>query len=320
MKMSKYSERFPDVTPPVIQLFGEKFAEVKIQKKWNIPDKLVIKTAVTGIIMDRDQNPNQAYSTQEIRDEAIACIEAGACSIHVHVRDENGNITNDRRYYHEVIDPIREKYGDRVHFDGETAFGDTFEEAQLPITEGLLESSAVNTTGTFLGDTLVGMPPRFVQAQAQVIQENNRKAQIAVYNLGDVDNADRYLIQSGILNQPYEWIIVPALPGCAPMPNEMAMCEVLLTFINRIKEVDPAERPFILVCAAGRATNYLSTLAILLGLHVRIGMEDTIWRYPHKDVILTNNREVVLSTVEIAKQLGREPATADEYRKMVGIK
>jgi 3-keto-5-aminohexanoate cleavage enzyme len=219
-----------------------------------------------------------------------------------------------------VIDPIREKYGDRVHFDGETAFGETFDEAMLPITEGLLESSAMNTTATYVGDTIIAFSPSFLKTSTKLIQEHNRKAQLAVYNLGDVDNADRFLIKTGILKQPYEWIVVPGMPGCCPMPNERAMCESLLSFVNRIREVDPAERPFIFVCSAGRATSYLTALAIVLGLHVRIGMEDTIWKYPHKDDLITSNRELVLSTIEIARQLGREPATADDYRRLVGLK
>jgi len=318
--MSQYSTKYPDVAEPIVQFFSEKFVDLDVLEKWAIPDKLVVKAAVTGTIFDRDQNPHQPYDTQEIIEEAFAAVEAGACSIHLHVRDENGDITTDRKYYREVIGKIREKYGDRVHLDGETFFGETFEEAMIPITEGLLESAAVNTTATYFGDSVIVVPKSFIETQTEVIQEYNGKAQIAVYNLGDVDTANRYLIKPCLLKEPYEWLVVPGNPGCCPMPNERAMCESLLGFVRRIREVDPAERPFIFVCAGGRATSYLTTLAIILGLHVRVGMEDTVWKYPHKDDLLTSNMEVVLSTVEIAKRLGREPATADEYRGMVGLK
>ncbi len=59
---------------------------------------------------------------------------------------------------------------------------------------------------------------------------------------------------------------------------------------------------------------------MVLGLHVPVGMEDPIWRHPHKNDLIQNNAEVVKSTIEMAKQLGRRVATADEYRKLVGIK
>ncbi len=319
--MSQYSTTFHDALAPIVQLFGKCIGgDARIQPRWEIPEKVAIKVAVVGTIWDREQNPYQPYTTQETREEAMACIDAGACSIHLHVRDEHGNVTHERRYYREIIDPIRKKYGDRVHFDGESVFGATFEDAMAPIREGLFESSAVNTTATYVGDTLVCMPPSFLKAQTTAIQQHNCKAQIAVYNLGDVDNADRYLIKTGILKQPYEWLIVPGLPGCTPMPNPVAMCEGLLPFIYRIREIDPAKNPMIVVSAGGRASSYLTAFAIMLGLHVRIGMEDTVWRYPHRDELLKNNSQVVADTVHMARLLGREPATADEYRTMIGLK
>ena len=317
--MSPYSTKYPELSEPIVQIFGDKFIDLDVMEKWTIPDKIVVKAAVSGNIFDRDQNPHQPYDTHEIIREAVAAVEAGACSIHLHVRDENGEITNDRKYYHQVIGKIREKYGDRVHLDGETFFGDTFEEAMIPITEGLFDSAAVNTTATYFGDSVIIVPKSFIETQTKVIQEHNRKAQIAVYNLGDVDTAYRYLIKPGRLTEPFEWLVVPGNSGCCPMPNERAMCESLLGFVRRIREVDPSERPFIFVCAGGRATSYLTTLAIILGLHVRVGMEDTVWKYPHKDDLLDSNRDVILSTIEIAKRLGREPATAEDYRRMVGI-
>lgn len=102
------------------------------------------------------------------------------------------------------------------------------------------------------------------------------------------------------------------------MPNPRAMVEGLLLLVNRIKELD--EDSVIMVSSAGRASIYIATLALLLGLHVRVGMEDVLFRYPHKDQIIKSNVEEVESIIEIAKQLGRRPAIAKEYRDMISIK
>lgn len=320
MVMNSYgSKEYPNVHPPIVELFGKSIGgDARLQPKWDIPEKVVIKCAVVGTIWDRDSNPHQPYSIREIVDEASACIEAGATSLHLHVRDNEGNHTIERKYFEEVVFPLREKYGDKIHLDGETVFGETFDDAMMPITSGLLESSYVNATATFVGDTLICCPPSFMAAQAEVIQKHDRKAVIAVYNLGDVNNAERYLIKPGVIKTPAEWIVIPGLPGCTGVPNAMSMCEVLLPFLYRIREMDP--NAVIMVCGGGRASSYFTTLGILLGLHVRIGMEDTVWRYPHQDKLVTSNREVVEETVQIARLLGREPATADDYRKMVGLK
>lgn len=320
--MSQYASKdYPDVKPPIVELFGDSIGgDATLQPKWDVPDKVVIKAAVVGTIWDRKSNPHQPYTIQETLDEAYACVDAGACTLHLHVRDENGNATVERKYYRALTEPLRKRYGDRVHLDGESVFGETFDAALDPITSGLFESSYVNATATYVGDTLICMPPSFMKAQAQVIQAHNCKAVIAVYNLGDVDNAERYLIRTGVIKPPFEWIVIPGLPGCTPVPNPVAMCESLLPFIYRIREIDPAKNPFISVVGGGRASSYLTAMGILLGLHVRVGMEDTIWRYPHKDELLKSNKEIVMETVKLARLLGREPATADEYRKFVGLK
>ena len=73
------------------------------------------------------------------------------------------------------------------------------------------------------------------------------------------------------------------------------------------------------MCAAGRATFYMTTLATMLGLHIRVGTEDTIWRNPLSDELVESNLEMFTRARTIAELLGREVATADEYRAAIGL-
>jgi uncharacterized protein (DUF849 family) len=137
-----------------------------------------------------------------------------------------------------------------------------------------------------------------------------------------VELAYRLLIKPGIVRKPYAWQILVNVPSLGTrmhdwMPHPRAMAETLLTMVHRIREIDPDS--FILVCQSGRASIYLSTYAMLLGLHVRIGTEDTMWRYPHRDDIITSNQDVVRDHVALAHLLGRRPATGDEYRALIGL-
>jgi uncharacterized protein (DUF849 family) len=104
------------------------------------------------------------------------------------------------------------------------------------------------------------------------------------------------------------------------MWNPLSMAETLIGIIRRIKDVDDAEHPMMVVAAAGRASSYLTSLAILLGCHVRVGKEDTIYTYPHSDEVIRSNKSVVEQTVAIARLLGREPMTGPEYRELAGIR
>jgi uncharacterized protein (DUF849 family) len=87
--------------------------------------------------------------------------------------------------------------------------------------------------------------------------------------------------------------------------------------VDRIREIDP--QGFIQVCAAGRAGHYMATAAMLLGLHVRVGTEDSVWRYPHRDELLHNNVEMVERVRATAESLGRRLATPAEFRDMIGL-
>ncbi|MBU4241172.1 MAG: 3-keto-5-aminohexanoate cleavage protein [Actinobacteria bacterium] len=297
--------------------FGVKVVDGRVQPSWKIPEKVMVKAAITGALFDREQNPTQPYSPEEIAAEAIECVEAGACSIHIHVRDENGFPSADREMTMRVVGALRDRFGRDVHIDGECLLGATFNDMLEPAYEDYYEAAAVNTTATYMGDTLFCIPRPTAVATVEVLQETGHKPQIAVYNQGDVDNAYRWLIEPGVIEHPIEWAIVPGVPGCAPMWDPLSMCETLVTFVRRIREVDPAKEPFVWVASGGRASSYLTTLAILLGLHVRVGKEDTLWRYPHTDEIISRNADVVRDTVAIAKLLGRESMTAGEYRSAV---
>ncbi len=102
------------------------------------------------------------------------------------------------------------------------------------------------------------------------------------------------------------------------MPNPIAMAQSLIWQVSRIREIDSGS--VIMVCMSGRPSSYLSTQAMLLGLHVRVGMEDSIFRWPHKEDLIDSNATVVADTIRICEALGRQVATADEHRKLVGLK
>ena len=176
----------------------------------------------------------------------------------------------------------------------------------------------VNTTAICCGDNMFFKAPHVVIEKARLAQEAGAKPIIAVYDDGDIDNARRYLVDAGVVKKPYYWIILPALPGCSPMHNPRQMVDGLMRMVRTIEDIAPES--FIIVAAAGRATTYLATLAMLLGLHVRVGMEDTLWQYPHRDDLIKRNVDHFLQARRIRHLLGRELMTAQEYREAVGLR
>ncbi len=302
-----------DSTDLIFSQQGEKIIDLLSEQKWNVPRKVAISGAVCGSFFLRDSNPNQPYSPKEIVKEAEGAADAGAAIIHIHVRNESGYPSANLKYYDEVMDPLRAKYGNRVVFDGCTAFR-PYEKTDQLLAKRYFELSPVNTTATYVGNMIIGFSPAHMQAHVKSMQANGTKPQLAAYGPGDIDTAKRFLIDTGIVKPPYFWLILHGLPGCGlPMHDPVAMAEQLTMTYRAIRAVTPDS--YIQVAAAGRASSYIATAGMLLGADsIRVGMEDTIYRWPHQDEKIKRNGDVVADMVNLAKILGREVATAADVR------
>jgi len=306
----------PEIVDPERTMYG---IDVEVQPKWDIPKKVFISQTIVGAFYSKVGNPNQPIKPDEIRDQALECLAAGAPNVHIHVRDEQGYNVLDPELFHYVIDPIREQYPDRIVCGCMVPFQKGEWEKMIEcLQDGLLDQTPINSVAAFCGDTLFCKPPHVMIEKTRICQELGVKPQIAVYSDGDIDNADRYLIKTGVLEKPYYWIILPNLPGGSPMQNPKAMVEGLMHLVNRIKEIDEGSQ--IVVCASGRASCYLTTLALLLGLHIRVGMEDSVWRWPHRDEKIGRNIDTYLAAKQTVELLGREIIEPAEFRKMMGMR
>lgn len=298
---------------------GTNFAPgVDVAPKWNIPEKLMINTTVTGGFFSKRVNPNQPITPDEIYQSLRQTCLAGAPMVHVHVRDKQGYNGLDINTYHEVLDPLREEFPDVVVDGCVVSYKEGYWDRMVEMFKaGLLDTTPINTTANFAGDRLFAPYPHHIIEKAQLVQEYGVHPQLAIFTDGDVDNANRYLIAPGLLEKPYTWCVVPGLPGCSPTSSPETAIGSLTNIVRRIREISDQR---IMVCAGGRGSSYLVTLALVMGLDIRVGMEDTIWKWPHKDDLLETNVECFRNFKTMAGILGREVYTASELRKAMGLK
>lgn len=304
--------------PEIVDLEHTALHDGVISTPWEIPEKMFVAVGVTGALFTRSANPNQPTTTEEILSEARACLDAGASTVHIHVRDDNGYNALDVDRFLAVTEPLRDEYPGLAP-DGclVPALDGEWEAMRRALEEKVFDAVPINATATYLGDSLFAMPAPMMMEQTRLVQESGAKPIIACYTDADVSNADRYLFRSGLISSPSYWGVLPALPGCSPMNNPRQMIEGLVRIVSAIYEVDADA--VIYVCSAGRASTYLVTLAAMLGLHIRVGMEDTLWMWPHKDDMLKSNTQHLELAKEIALVTGREIATRSEYREIVGL-
>jgi 3-keto-5-aminohexanoate cleavage enzyme len=238
--------------------------------------------------------------------------------VHLHVRDDNGyNVLSPERF-RAVVNPLREEFPS-LAIDGclVPALEGEWELMKDVLNARVLDAAPINTTATYIGDSLFVKPAPIMIEKVRLINEAGSVPEIAVYTDADVANADRFLIKSGLIQTPAAWLVLPALPGCSPMENPRQMIEGLTRTVSAIKDIDPDA--FIMVCAAGRASTHVATLAALMGLHIRVGMEDTYWLWPHRDDRIQGNLQALQMGQMISQVVGRPVATHEEYRTMLGL-
>jgi uncharacterized protein (DUF849 family) len=291
-------------------------AAAELQPKWDVPAQIGIHTAISGRL---GVGPT---ALEEFVAEASEVIDAGAAAVHFDytwVEDPTGRRL-DRELkpveaYHAVIDPLRKRYGTGFVTDCNVLNGATFDDCMAPAREGLSE----------LCPCAPGHPEEFMVPAIEAIQAAGSKPFLAIHSSGEIELAKRKLVDSGVLKLPAYWGILYGLPFNSGrtlvsgtwLPNTRDMALHLFMMVDQIKRIDPEGQ--ILVCAAGRATLYMTTLATMLGLHIRVGTEDTIWKYPNSDEHASGNLDLIEMAKQIAELHGRRPATADEYRQMLGL-
>jgi uncharacterized protein (DUF849 family) len=266
----------------------------RLQPAWDIPSEVVIMAD-----LGHDTSAEQAV------EDAIASARAGACAIHLHIRDDDGNEVADKAVWREAIEEIRSAVGNVVIDRGPR--GDTFDETVATLDGGLFDLVPIQPL----------LNPSYVRELATSILASGSVPEIVIRDATGVSVAKSELFETDTIPQPAVWLYVPDPPffGMA-MPSAELMVRGYMHLLDLIRAVDPDG--LVIVCAAGRASNYVTTQALLLGQHIRPGRGETPWRYPHAETRNAAAPELVSEAATVARILGRAPATSDQFRAMIG--
>ena len=268
-------------------------------------EKLIITTALTGNVPTKKMNPNLPITPEEIARDVRDCADAGACIFHVHARDEMGNPSLDQEIFKMIVRKIKDKAPEViVQLSTGARAGKDWEDRALPVR--LLPEMGSFTTGS---NNLPGIvyenSPQFIEFLAQVFKETGVKPEIEVFEPGMINNA-LFLVKKGILASPLHFDFVLGAPGS--MPGSIKN----LLFLS---ESIPKDSTWT-VAGIGKNEIPLANAAILMGGHVRVGLEDNLYL---PDGSLASNPALVETIVRIAKEVGRQIASPDEARQILGL-
>lgn len=269
-------------------------------------EKLIITACLTGAEVTREQQPNLPLTPDEIAQAAYDCYLAGASMVHVHARDKDGNPTQDYEVYKEIKEKIEAKCN--IIFQPSTggAIYHTPEQRMQPIE--LKPEMATLSMGTCnFGDDVFMNTEKNIQIFAQRMYELGVKPELECFEKGMVDTVIR-MTKKGILKGPHHFDFVLGVPGA--IGGEL---RDLMYMVDSI----PSGSTWT-VAGIGRYQLPLNIAAIMLGGHARTGFEDNV--YYSKGELAKSNAQLVERLARISKEMGREVATPDEARAILGLK
>ena len=272
---------------------------------------LIINACLTGMVPSREQTPHVPLSCDEIIEDAIQVVNAGATMLHIHARDEEGKPTPDVSYYERILSGIRAECPNvviTVTTSGRN-WSDFERRSQVLYMTGLAKPDMGSLTlGSlnFLSGASVNTI-EMVERLAMTMKEQDIKPELEVFDLGMV-NIIKYLERNNIISGPKYVNILLGNLNTAPAN---------ISSLAAITSELPSNTQWG-ATGLGQFQLPINTAAIVAGGHVRVGLEDSIY-YDYEKSVLASNINLVERVVRISNELMRPIATPNQTRQLLGL-
>ena len=287
----------------------------------------MICVACNGGIQGKEANPALPETADEIADSVYEAYVAGASMVHVHARDR-GNQTKGAttpEEWYEVNSKIRDRCPDIII--NNTTGGDPVMSMQerLSALQAKPEVASLNLTPEMARFTIKERPATLLNPHPEMVHDYclaftyelidqfagemkkyDVKPEMETYHSGGA-SVIRYLTEAGLVHPPY---LIQTVMGTQtasyPTPDNV---------IQLLRELP--DQTIWLCSGIGPFQLPMTTLAALMGGHLRVGLEDNI--YYARGRKLKSNAESVERAVRIVHELNREVATPAQARLMLGL-
>jgi 3-keto-5-aminohexanoate cleavage enzyme len=268
-------------------------------------EEVILTAAIVGAELTRAQTPHLPITPREIADEAARCREAGAAIIHLHVRQDGGQNTQSSERYAEVIDAIARQCDCVIQASTGGAVGMSTDERAGPLAcrpeMATLNCGSIN----FGDDVFVNSRPE-IRKLAAKIRAAGVVPELECYEVGHIEEA-LSLAAEGAIAAPLHFQFVLGVKGAIPAREDAVVY---------MRSLVPAPATWA-VAAVGRWQQPMTELAMRLGGHARVGLEDNI--FIDRGVLSQGSAPLVARAAAFARSIGREPADPNRARRLLGI-
>ena len=302
----------------------------------NEADKVFISCAVTGGMTVPGQSPAIPVTVDEIVDSALSAHAAGAAIVHIHARDPaSGRPSADLGLFQEILARIGEGCDAIVQPTTGGGVGMTIEERARVVTECRPEMATFNTGSFNFGIFQVHHRPEMAPWEieylestreyvfrntfadlyrlSELFREAGTKPEFEAYDVGHLYNI-LHILEQGLVDPPLHVQFVLGVLGA-----NAATLEQLVHMRQTALNLFGAEAFTWSAAGVGYPGEFhLAATALMLGGHVRVGLEDNL--RVSKVRRAASNAELVEKATTLAPLLDREPASADEARRILGLR
>lgn len=288
-------------------------------------NKTIITCALTGGADITEKGRAVPVTPRDIAQSGIDAAKAGAAIVHIHVRDPaTGRPSMELALYREVVDRIRQADPD-VIINLTTGAGARFVPGQADpkiaapgstlthwerrvehIVTLRPEICSLDVGSMNFGNHVFVNTPSDLQHMAKAILDAGVKPELEVFDLGHIRLA-KHLIAEKIVAEPPLFQVCLGIPWGAPASSEsmIAMRDQLPeTAIWASFGIGARQFPMV-------------AQAVLLGGHVRVGLEDNL--YLRQSVLAKSNAELVAEAARILDMLAAPRASPYDARRILGL-
>lgn len=279
--------------------------------------KLVITAALTGVLANRDQCPHIPYTPKEIAKEGKRAIDAGASILHIHAREPSGMPAYDIETYRQIGEEVRKMCPNAILNYSTGAIGISNEERIHHVTALKPEMAALNMgsmnyaiyskkTKQFYHEFVFQNPFKDIRFFLEKMKEVGTIPEMEVFDNGHINNA-MPLIDMDLIPKPYVFSFVMGVLGGIPISTK--------NLLHQASTVP--EGAHWQVIGIGRKQWQAVAAAITIDGNFRVGLEDNF--YLPSGEMAKSNGELVEAGANLARMLGKEVASIEETRTMLGL-
>jgi 3-keto-5-aminohexanoate cleavage enzyme len=277
----------------------------------------------------KDANPNVPYTADEIVADALACVEAGAAIVHFHGRNADGAETSDAEVYRRIVSGIRQGSDVLIHPTLGQFFGGAGPDERMAHIKALAEAGlapdmAPLDTGSNNIDMFDWQARRFagegavyvntaanLRYMAGRLREWGIRPQLCSWSIPNLRLAGAFLA-AGLVPSPA--FVTLVLSGERAIMGHPATEAGLRAYLDNMPGEAPEQAIEWSVLCGGQEIFDLLPMIVREGGHVSAGLGDTAYA----SLGQPTNADIVRAIAVKARDMGREIATPDEARAMIG--